>query len=135
MAAHVFCTTLGLSGLACVNIWLAQVVRQGDAGTTALAARSSLRVERIVGPLLGIGILLGFWLAIAAHIPLLSGWLLTAYGLIVLGGVTQAALAVPWHVKAASGETALDPGRPALAAWAFTINMALLVFLMVLRPF
>lgn len=133
LAAHVFCTTLGYSGLACVNIWLAQVARQGDSGLLALAAQSSLRVERIVGPVLGLGLLLGFAVAGVMRVPLSTGWLLLAYGLIVLGGATQALVAVPWHLKAANG-AAVDARRPAIAAWAFAINMALLVFVMATRP-
>jgi hypothetical protein len=133
LSAHIFCTTLGYSGLAYVNIWLAQVARQGDAAAIVPAAQSSLRVERIAGPILGVGVLLGFGVAAAMHIPLLTGWLLIAYGLIILGGVTQALIAVPWHLQAASG-VASDTRRPVIAAWAFVINLALLVLVMATRP-
>jgi hypothetical protein len=134
LAAHVFCTTLGYAGLACINIWLAGVSRTGDASAIAIAARSSLQVERIVGPILGAGIVLGFAVAAIAHIPLTMGWLIAAYVLIALGGATQALLAVPWHVQAANGSTTLDKRRPAIAAWAFAATMALLVLVMVTRP-
>jgi uncharacterized membrane protein (Fun14 family) len=138
-AAHVFCTTLGLSGLAVVNIWLAQMARGSDGASLTAAARTSFNVQRIVGPLLGIGILLGFWLAYSEGAGFLAPWLVIAYVLVLIGGAIQGTVAIPWVRQAmnASDPAAiaqLDNRRPAIAAWAFTINLALIVFLMVVKP-
>lgn len=135
LVLHVFCTTLGYAGLACINLWLAIVLRQGDAAAVTSAARASLQTERVVGPFLGIGIVLGFAMAYVARLPLATTWLLAAYALVAAGGAIQLLVAVPWHVQAArSISGTLDMRRPALAAWAFGIDMLLLIGVMIAKP-
>jgi hypothetical protein len=56
---------------------------------------------RIFGPLLGLGILFGFGVAAVAHVPLTSSWLLISYGLIIIALGFQAAIMIPWQLRAA----------------------------------
>lgn len=140
-AAHVFCATFGYAGLIYVNLWLAQVAKGGDTQAIVAAAQSAMRVTRVAGPILGLGVLLGFVLAPAAGFPLSQPWLIATYVLMLIGIAIQALLAVPWLMQAirsqqlaASEAVQLDTRRPALIAWAFAIDFALIVLMMAAKP-
>ena len=141
-AAHIFCATFGYAGLIYVNLWLAQVAKGGDTQAIVAAAQSAMRVTRLSGPILGLGILLGFALAPAAGFPLSQPWLIATYLLMLIGIAIQALVAVPWLIQtirfaqlaASEGAAQLDTRRPALIAWAFAIDFALIVLMMASKP-
>ena len=138
-AAHIVFTTFGLAGLTTVNVWLALAAKEPS--TLSATARIALSVERIAGPILGLGIILGFALAPATGYPLSQPWLLTTYGLILAGIAIQIFVAVPWHLQAARAAQdaagpapQLNPRGPVLVAWAFAIELALIALLMAGKP-
>ena len=139
VAAHILCTTLGLGGLVATNVWLAQMVRSTEVSVVGAALRASLTMNRIFGPLVGMGILLGGGLIAVTHVAALSSWLLVAYILIVIGFGLQGVYAIPWQIRGSrlveEGAIAtLDRRTPAIVAIAFAVNLALLIVLMVAQP-
>jgi hypothetical protein len=141
IAAHVICTTLGYAGLICANLWLVVMLRLREPALSGPAVRSSLQMNRIFGPLLGAGILLGIAVMIVMHVPASSLWLASSFAVIVLALALQAAVAIPWHIRSlraissgADPSTMLSERTPSLISAAFVVAFALIVLLMVMRP-
>jgi len=94
-------------------------------------------MARVFGPLLGLGVLAGFVVAIIMGVPLTAGWLVATYALIVLALVGQGAMMVPWQRRA---EAALAAGgslstRPiAGTLMLFCVAYVGILWLMILRP-
>lgn len=137
VAAHVILTTLGYSGLIVGNAWLAALCRNADGATVIAGVKVWRRLVRVFGPLLGLGVLVGFALAVKMGTPLVAGWLVITYVLIVVALGAQAALMVPWQVRA---EAAIASGtplstRPIVATvWIFSIAYVGILTLMLWRP-
>ena len=137
LAAHVVCVTLGYSGLIISNVLLAITARTRDTAAFGTTVRSSLMISRTFGPLLGVGVLMGFAVMGVMGIPASSAWLIATYVLIVLALALQGAVATPWHIRALRttpenvGTVALDARTPALVATGFVIAFVLIVTLMV----
>jgi hypothetical protein len=134
---HVFFTTAGYLGLIVANIWLLLLVRAQHSVVTLEAIRTWRRSAQICGPLLGIGLVLGFGLAAVAHMSPATSWLIATYALIAAALGTQAAVMIPWQLRAnalaASGSSV--PLRPVVFVLAvLVIVYALILTLMVLRP-
>jgi Predicted integral membrane protein (DUF2269) len=141
IAAHIICTTLGYGGLIAANVALAFVARRGEPHSTAAAVGAVLGIERLFGPLLGVGVLLGMAILAALHLPGSAPWLIVTYVVIVAGIVLQGAVAVPFHLRylraAESGAVLAGENAARTAAWiavAFAAMFVLLVTLMVARP-
>lgn len=136
LALHICCATLGLGGLVCSNVLLALTLEGADAESLRRTARLSLLGNRIFGPLVGVGVLLGLATMGVAHVPANATWLVLTYAIIVLGIGFQAVVAIPWHVRILrSAETVAAPARTArLIATAFALQFVLLVFVMVVKP-
>jgi hypothetical protein len=100
LVAHVSFTTIGYVGLIAANVWLLRLCRQQHVSAVLEAVSTWRATAQIFGPMLGVGALLGFWLAALLQEPLGSRWLLLTYGLIVLSLGTQAAIMIPWQVRA-----------------------------------
>jgi len=87
--------------------------------------------------MLGVGILLGFWLAALLHEQLVSLWLLLTYGLIVFALGTQAAIMIPWQLRATElirqgGQVSRQPIIVVLAV--LSVVYASIAGLMIMRP-
>jgi len=140
LAVHVICTTLGYGGLICSNIWLAVMLPSTERRDALVHA--SLLMNRTFGPLLGIGVLLGFWVMKIMGFQVASPWLIIAYIVVALALVIQFAVAIPWQIRAlraiSSGNASTsmpNPRTPSLVATAFIITFVLLILLMVTRPY
>ena len=142
VAAHVIFTTLGYSALIVANVSVALRARESQRPAWTDALRTAITISRIFGPLLGIGILLGIAAVFATHLPAFSPWLVATYALIVLALVLQAAVALPWYGRSlraatpgATQEIAPDRRAPAVFAGAFATAFAIIVALMVMKPY
>jgi hypothetical protein len=142
VSAHVICTTLGYGGLIVGNVALAVVARRGETQSTAIAFQVVLAIERLFGPLLGIGVLLGIATLAALHLPGSAPWLILSYVLILIGLALQGAVAVPFHLRhvraSESGAALAGENAARTATWiaiAFAAMFVLLVTLMVARPY
>jgi hypothetical protein len=109
IVGHVALTTAGYMGLIAASAWLLALSRSEDPRVVLSSIRSWRGTMRVFGPLLGIGMLVGFGLAFVMRIPLLAPWLIAAYALIVIGMVTQGAIMIPWQARA---EGTLAAGEP-----------------------
>ena len=133
---HVLFTMGGYAGLITMNAWLLLLCRTGDSDIIAKGVGIWQNTGRIFGPLLGLGVLLGFATAGAARISLLSPWLIATYAVILVVLAGHAALMVPFNLRArrlASGETVST--RPiALAISLLTLGYICIPVLMFSRP-
>jgi hypothetical protein len=100
IVGHVALTTAGYMGLIAASAWLLALSRSEDPKVVVSGIRAWRSIMRVFGPLLGIGMLVGFGLAFVTGIPLLAPWLVAAYALIVVGMVTQGAIMIPWQMRA-----------------------------------
>lgn len=136
-AAHVILTTSGYAGLIAANAWLLTLCRGADARIVLAGVTVWRKLIRWFGPLLGIGILAGFALAILMGMSLLATWLVAAYALVIVTMVTQATVTVPWQRRA---EAAIAGGEPlstrplAIALVAFCLVYIAILSLMLIRP-
>jgi len=137
IALHICCATLGLGGLVCANVLLALTAEGADPESLTRTARVSLLANRVFGPLVGVGVLLGLATMSVAHIPANATWLVLTDAISVLGIAFQAVIAIPWHLRIIrSAETVAAPARTArLIAAAFALQFVLLVFVMVVKPY
>jgi hypothetical protein len=137
VSAHVILTTLGYAGLIAGNAWLAALCRNADGAVVLAGVKVWRRLVRVFGPLLGLGVLAGFALALKMGTPLAAGWLVITYALIVVALGAQAALMVPWQVRA---EAAIASGAPLTArpivatVWIFSLAYVGILTLMLWRP-
>lgn len=136
-AAHAILTTSGYVGLIAINAWLATLCRNADAAVVLAGVTAWRRLVRVFGPLLGLGVLAGFALAIMMGMPLTAGWLVATYALIVVALGVQAALMVPWQVRAQATVASGAPlsTRPVVATLVvFSVAYVVILTLMLWRP-
>lgn len=134
---HILFVMTGYAGLIAANAWLLSLCRSNEPATVAAGVRTWRILARVFGPLLGLGVLAGFALAVNMGFPLTALWLVIAYGLIVVGLATQAAIMVPWQLRAES--TIANGGvlsvRPIVVVLTvLTLAYAAIASLMVVRP-
>lgn len=99
LLTHVLLATAGYVGLIAANIYLLFVTGNRDANALAVALTAWRKSTRIFGPLLALGVLLGFGLAAMFHVSLLSTWLVITYVLVVAAlGITGGVM-VPWQIR------------------------------------
>lgn len=137
LVAHVLCTTIGYAGLIAGNVYLLYLSRSGDAAAVASGLTAWRKTARTFGPLLLAGMLLGFALAAAFHVPLNEPWLLATYALIAAIVAIQASVMVPWQLRsdrtlAAGALPGLAPVRVVLVA--LCTGYTAIVTLMLVRP-
>jgi hypothetical protein len=137
LVAHVLCTTIGYAGLIAGNAYLLFLTGSGDAGAIASGLTAWRKTARTFGPLLLIGLLLGFALAAAFRIPLGAPWLVATYALILAVIAIQAGVMVPWQLRSDRGLAAgtiprLAPVRVVLSA--LCIGYTAILALMLVRP-
>lgn len=109
LALHVICITLGYGGII--------IALSGLISTDA-----ARRIQRVFGPLLGIGLLLGFAVVGAMGLPFTAKWLIASYAIVIL--------ALAW--AALSQRMKMQPPIGAIGMLVFFV---LLVFVMTLRPY
>ncbi len=137
VSAHVILTTLGYAGLIAGNAWLAALCRNADGAVVLAGVQVWRRLVRVFGPLLGLGVLAGFALALKMGTPLTAGWLVVTYVLIVLALGAQAALMIPWQARA---EATISSGAPlstrsiVATVWIFSLAYVAILTLMLWRP-
>jgi hypothetical protein len=95
------------------------------------------RSVRAFGPLLGIGVLVGFGLAVMLHVPLGSTWLVVTYVFIVVALGIQGGVMIPWQVRA--GRNLATGALPALGSVRLVLATLSVVYtaiigLMIVRP-
>jgi hypothetical protein len=137
LIAHIIFTTAGYVGLIATNVVVLILCRRQNVSLVGEAIAAWRRCVRIFGPILGIGLLLGFWLAGLMHIGFASLWLLITYALVIVALVVQGMLMVPWQFRAqdaAARESGLSVRPIVTVVSAFTIFYIAIVSLMVVRP-
>jgi hypothetical protein len=135
--AHVLCTTIGYVGLIAANVWLLLFLRRQHPEMVIGAIGVWRRSAQFFGLLLGVGVLLGFGLAAIVRAPLASPWLLATYALVVLALGTQAAIMVPWQLRANAILTRGDKapmGPVVIVLVVLLLSYATMLSLMLLRP-
>ena len=108
LAAHIICVTLGYSVLIVV--------------ASGVAPDAAARLMRISGPLLGVGLLLGFIVVWAMGLPFTAKWLIASYVLVIL--------AMAWSRIAMNMKL-----KPPIGALGLSVLFVLLVTVMTLRPY
>jgi hypothetical protein len=136
IVSHVVFTTAGYMGLIATNAWLLFLCRSENPNVVIGGVQTWRAIVRIFGPLLGVGLLFGIALALNTGIPLWAPWLLVSYVLIVAALGTQAAIMVPWQIRAqgiltAGGRVATQPIATVITIFC-TLYVGLLM-LMLLR--
>jgi hypothetical protein len=134
--AHMLLTMGGYAGLIATNAWLLLLFRSGETAVVVSAMRTWQRAARIFGPLLGLGVLIGFATALVSGISLVAPWLIVTYALLMLVLVGHAALMVPLNLRVnaiASGNSVST--RPiALAISLLLVGYVCIPALMFVRP-
>lgn len=137
IATHAVLTTAGYAGLIVTNAWLLMLCRDADGSVIVAAVNTWRRMVRIFGPLLGVGMLAGFALALLMGMPLSAAWLIATYVLVLVAFGAQGALMVPWQLRAQAliARGATLSARPIAATLAlFCVAYAGILSLMLLRP-
>lgn len=137
LVAHVLLTTAGYAGIIATHAYMLYVRRSQNLDAIRAGLSAWRNAAQTFGPLLGIGVLIGFGLAGAMHVPLLSRWLIIAYILVALALATQAGVTIPWQLRSAraveaGAVPAMGPIRFAVV-WMSLIYTALLI-VMLARP-
>lgn len=129
-------------------VLLRVAARSGNARTIQGTAEATGRIGRVIGPIFGLGGLLGVATAVVTGYDLLAPWLLIAYVLFVVGATVGAVVEAGWTAavaEAAAANPELIPGPPlvailtstrgAVSFWAFSGIVMLLILDMVVKPF
>ena len=106
-----------------------------------------MRIARWVGLLLGLAVVFGFIRAAQLHIPLLSGWLLLSYALLLIAGaagigatfrrharVLHAAFELPDDRLSPELQSAIAAEQPG-GAYVMILFMAAIIYVMFAKPF
>jgi len=96
---HVLLTTAGYAGLIAVNMYMLVMCKGQDASTFRQALTAWRKSSQVFGPMLGLGVILGFGVAAALHLPLTSLWLYITYALMVAALAVQAGIMAPWQAR------------------------------------
>ncbi len=146
LVAHVFLTTLAFGFAIVLDFVLAAVAASRNPQTIRVVYEAIARYGRWIGPLLGVGILLGFGLAHERHDGPTQPWLLMTYALVLLAaffgmgvgrrryGRVLAAARTAENTATPELERAIAGASP-LVAWVMLALMAALVAVMFLKPF
>lgn len=137
LLTHVLLATSGYVGLIAANVYLLFVTGNRDANAVAAGLTAWRKSTRIFGPLLALGVLLGFGLAAIFHISLLSTWLVITYVLVVAALGIMGGVMVPWQIRsdrslAAGVLPPLLPVRVVLTSLA--VIYTAIIGLMIARP-
>lgn len=97
--AHVLLATTGYVGLIAANVYVLFLTGSRDARVISAGLTAWRHASQIFGPLLLIGVFMGFGLAGAFHIPLGSPWLVGTYLLIAAVVAIQALVMIPWQLR------------------------------------
>ncbi len=136
LVAHVFLTTLAFGFAIVLDFVLAAVAASRNPNTIRVVYEAVARYTRLIGPLFGVGILLGFGLAHERHDSALV--LLTAFFGMGVGrrryGRVLAAARGAENMVTPDLERAIAGATP-LTGWVMLGLMAALIAVMFLKPF
>lgn len=137
LVVHALFTTAGYCGLIAVNAYFLLIGASNDPAAIRAALVAWRTAARIFGPMLLLGIVLGFALAQLLHVSLTAMWLLVTYALVVVSIAVQAAIMIPWQVRSSRSLEAgtvppMTPARIVLTSLS-TVYTAI-VALMLTRP-
>ena len=136
-ATHATLATLGYAGLIATNVTLLVLYRQSSTDAIPVAIRLWRNCARIFGPMIGLGVVVGIFLATQIGISLATSWLLVAYVFIAIGMLAQAGIMIPWQLAAASAARAgerVSTARITTAIALFTVAYLGIMLAMVARP-
>jgi hypothetical protein len=133
---HVLLTMGGYAGLIATNASLLILLSSADGPVIASGMRMWQRAVRIFGPMLGLGVLIGFATAVVMGISLLSTWLIATYALIIVVLAGHASLMVPFNLRAQqiAGGARVSRRPIALAISLLTLGYICIPALMFVRP-
>jgi len=137
LVGHVLLTTAGYGGLIATTAYMLFVAGVHEPQTVRAALAGWQRSARIFGPLLGLGLLLGFSLAGMLHVPLGSAWLLVTYVLVAVAMGVQAGVMVPWQIRSGrnlAGEALPSLKGPRFVLVTLSVIYTAIVGLMIVRP-
>ncbi len=146
LVAHVFLTTLAFGFSIALDFVLAAVAASRNPNAIRVVYEAVARYSRLIGPLFGVGILLGFGLAHERHDSATQPWLLVTYALVLLTAFFGMGVGRRRYGRvlaaARAAENTLTPelegaiaGATPLVAWVMLALMAALVAVMFLKPF
>lgn len=135
--AHVLLTTAGYVGLIAVNAYALFLSQSRDVQIVRTGLTAWRKSTRIFGPLLALGLLVGFSLAASSHVSLSSVWLIATYVLVAIAMAIQAAVMIPWQLR--SSRTLEAGDLPSMTPMVSVLVMLSLLYtgilwLMVSRP-
>ncbi|MDB5092677.1 MAG: putative integral rane protein [Candidatus Eremiobacteraeota bacterium] len=146
LVAHVFLTTLAFGFAIVLDFVMAAVAASRNPGTIRVVYEAVARYARLIGPLFGVGILLGFGLMHERHDSATQPWLLATYALVLLTAFFGMGVGGRRYSRvlaaARSAENTVTPeleraisGATPLAAFVMLALMLALVAVMFLKPF
>lgn len=144
VAAMFFAIALALSTEQVVR----RVAGSGDPRSIATAVSRSEPLNKASDALFGVGIVAGLIAVLTGNMNLLAPWLILSYLAVAAAFAVGMLVIAPWakrlHAEAVAtpGDTAsaellsvIDDGRARAGSWVLVGLIALLVFLMVVKPF
>lgn len=99
LLTHVLFATAGYVGLIAANVYLLFVTGNRDVNAIVAGLSAWRKSTRIFGPLLALGVLVGFGLAAMFHVSLISTWLVITYVLVVAALGIMGGVMVPWQIR------------------------------------
>lgn len=99
LLTHVLFATAGYVGLIAANVYLLFVTGNRDVNAIVVGLSAWRKSTRIFGPLLALGVLVGFGLAAMFHVSLISTWLVITYVLVVAALGIMGGVMVPWQIR------------------------------------
>ncbi len=134
---HVLLTTAGYVGLIATNVYALYLSQSREPLIVRTGLTAWRKSTRTFGPLLALGVLIGFFLAVNSRVPLSSGWLIATYVLVAIAIGIQAVVMIPWQLRSSR---ALESGAlPSMTPVVFVLVMlsglyTSILWLMVSRP-
>lgn len=135
--AHVLLATAGYVGLIANNGYVLYLSQTKEPHIVRAGLTAWRKSARTFGPLLALGVVIGFWLAATSGALLTSTWLVATYVLIVLAIGIQVAVMIPWQRRS---DPILESGSVPSMTPVVVVLVALSIFytgilwLMVTRP-
>jgi Predicted integral membrane protein (DUF2269) len=146
LVGHVFVATLAFGFAITRDFVIVAVAKSRQVETIRTVYETAASYGRWIGPLFGLAVLLGFFLAIERHEGLTQRWLIITYVLVLLGmgvgiGLGRRRTLTILEAARNAGATMtpqLDKaiaGAQPIGAWLMLAIMAVIIALMFLKPF
>jgi hypothetical protein len=134
---HVLLATAGYVGLIATNVYVLFLSHSREPLIVRVGLTAWRKSTRVFGPMLALGVVIGFFLAANSRVPLSSVWLIATYVLVAIAMGVQVAVMIPWQLRSSN---ALESGAlPSMTPVVFVLVMLSLLYtsilwLMVSRP-